>query len=84
MFLICFIFYIVSDTETGGYAYQQVTVTGYYIALHISFLLLHNALGKKNEFDGSHKHFGITLILTYGLIALMCIFLIFVLAVVIV
>ena len=60
MFAVCFIVYIVSGTSSGGYMMQNVIILSYYIALHLCFLLLHNAMGKRDEFEGSHKHVGIT------------------------
>lgn len=84
IFSVCFITYIISDTNSGGYTLQEVTVIGYYIALHLCFLLLHNALGKRDEFEGTHKHVGITLKSCTVMSIFMLLFLAFVTAIVIV
>lgn len=62
-----------------------MTIIAYFVALNISFLLLHNALGKKDDFDGPQKSsITITLIASIALIVLMTLFVVFVVAIVIV
>jgi len=77
MFGVCFVIYVVSGTNVGGYMMQNTIILSFYIALHLCFLLIHNAMGKRDEFEGTDKHIGITLRSFIGMAVLMLLFLIF-------
>jgi hypothetical protein len=60
-FGICTLFFLIAESTNGTYMLQQLAMMAFYIILNLSFILLHNALGKKETFQGSDKHRGMTL-----------------------